>query len=353
MDSNGRVGSRARACAAVLSAVAVGSLMLAPGPARGDLLEKVRDIFGISSGADKVKDGMTEFALTLRETTNQLGALVADLYGGDPVRAARARAVFQGILGRPLNAGEIPALGLSVQIVSNAPSQSSAAASKPYAHPIHVDVWPAGTEADEWVTLRFASKQNTAFIANPINVVGLRAETRDDVKARVLKASSRTALRENMKARGCNVLMNSKALQECAEQAQADTLATAILSVLPEIEAAPAVSTHTHKITGGFFGAILARKPQLEALLKANPDAAVEAWVHDLGPTKKRQDAFKTTNWNAPVSDWLRRCVDSGTQGVGSICYVFVDLKMASIAEYFAYIEDLKKRSASDKKAGS
>jgi hypothetical protein len=65
----------------------------------------------------EVAKGMDVATLNARELTNQFGALVSDLYGPDPARAARARSIFEGVLGRNLAAGEAPRLQLSVILV--------------------------------------------------------------------------------------------------------------------------------------------------------------------------------------------------------------------------------------------
>lgn len=335
------------------SIVVVASVLLvSTGAAVGGLVDNVQEMLGIAKGGDKVKEGMTEMALTLRETTNQFGALAADLHSGGE-RAARARAIFQGILGRAVSAGEAPAIGISVQLVTSAPARGATAAVRQvYPHPLHVDVWPTGTEADEWVKLRFADQKNTAFIANPLNVVTFKAQTPEDVRARVLKTAREARERRNRctgKAFDAEQRDRTSIIEKCAKEYEETFLTDTVLSVLPEVQTAPAVSTHTQKLTGGFFAAILSKKPELEELLKVNPDAAVEAWVHDMGPTRKRLDAFEKTNWRAPISDWLKHCVDTGTGAAGVICYIFVDQKVASMPELYAYYQELKRNAAAKK----
>jgi hypothetical protein len=341
----------------LIALVGCGSLLLPPTVARADFFDKARDFFGISSGAEKVQQGMVELSLNMRETTNQLGALVADLHSGDSARAKRARSIFAGILGQPPAAGETPSIGLSVQLVTRAKQEPGRQqAPKPYSFPLHIDVWPAGTEANIWVEARFVDGKNPAFIHNPINVSRAYAETPEELRARIIKKAidvERDGRASRCFAKQTGGFGTGPVNNWCLTEVEAEGLADVVMTLLPSFQETPAGTVYTHTITGGYFAAILGKKPQLDALLKANPDAMVEAWVHNMAPPKKRLAAFATANWNMPVSDWVKRCYDTKTDGAGVICYAFVDLKVATMSEYYLYIEELRKRAPAAVKAGS
>ncbi|MBT9594577.1 MAG: hypothetical protein IV094_01155 [Vitreoscilla sp.] len=341
--------NRLTTCLPICAAISV--LIASAAPARADVKGIVRDILGIESAGEKVQTGMSEMALTLRETTNQLGALVSDLHSGTSEQKKRAREVFEGILGRKIEEDDMPKIGLSIMVTT--PPNSGPPL------PLHVDMWPAGTDADEWVTLRLLSRRNTSFIQNPLNTASLTPVTPENVRRRVHNAAIeqveklergrvKSCLRKGASASagvgiGATVKIEESALELCRERARAETLAEVVLKLWPEPEAIEASTVFTAQVPGGFFSALIAREDELRQIIKERPGSKVEAWLHDFDNPEKRIGAFSRTNWWSRLEDWVKTCQDTGAVGVGRICWIFVDLKLVTMSEYYQYIEGLKR----------
>jgi hypothetical protein len=295
-----------------------------------DVCKMARDA-GREAAIEMAK-GMDVATLNARELTNQFGALVADLNGKDPVRASRARNIFEGVLGRSLKTGEVPSLQLSVQLVAKAGTT------------LDVDTYVFSRD-DNAVVKKLFDNDKTSFNARRLNASPIEPFTDAVVRKRIEEAARKFTAPNKPMPKQCASLLNpgsanrSSAYLKCRSDAEAQELADLILLLQGTPAALPITSRHADLAPGGVV-AILAPKRQLDALAKLNPSPQLQLWVHDTDSPDKPTVRFRdpVSKQRTPISIQLTelqgqdRCFQTN-KIYGTLCFVWVPLRLESIAE--------------------
>jgi hypothetical protein len=298
--------------------------------------------------AIEVAKGMDVATLNARELTNQFGALVSDLYGGNPERAARARAIFTALLGRDLAQGELPHFQLSVVLVGK-PNEL-----------LDVDTYIFSRDNNEAVKALFANDKSS-FNAHRLNAATVEPLTEEIVRKRVFEAAWQyqqqippmpwncanhpEVVAVYPQAKAAPVFVGnagfgavSAAPSPCVQGIRAYQLGNLILNLQGTPEAQPINSRHTDDAPGGMV-AVLAPRDQLKILASHNPLPRIQIWVHDKDHPEKPTNRFRTADGKSRVpievsaTEMLTsdKCFDT-TRHYGAICFTWVPLRLESIA---------------------
>jgi hypothetical protein len=295
---------------------------------------------GQKAGRDaaiEVVKGLDTATLNAREMTNQFGALVGDLYDtAHPDRMARAKSIFEGVLGRSLQAGEHPKLQVTVILVGN-----------PKLDTLDVDTYLLSRNDDNAIRDLF-SDDKYSFNPERLNASSVEPLTDAVVRARVEKAASEFVASMGM------VDGRSPSGQACLKTfpiaygpayiscVRTKELAELVLTLQGTPAVQPIQSRHTDWAPGG-QAAILAPEKQLKALVQQAHDKAqsmpvLQVWVHDEDHPERPTIHFQntTTKERRPVSIPVDEMISQDKcipikKAFGDICYVWVPLRLEAL----------------------
>lgn len=278
-----------------------------------------------------------------RTLTNQFGALVGDLHGPDKARAARAKSIFEGLLGRKYQAGQNLELQYSVRLIGK-PTDS-----------MEIDSYLFGRDDNEAVKALF-SNDKPAFKGRSLNGTSIEPLTNEVIQKRVEDAveelfspdpecifSQNTfGMRYSQTLSGNKTAPGSHRKQDalCNNKFK-KKLANIVLALQGTPSPVPISNRHTDVAPGGII-ALLVRKKELEEYLKTDIQTPLlEVWVHEAEKPNSATLRFSDPQTKAvkPQRIALREFSDSNkciksSKPHGELCFIWVPLRLEAISEY-------------------
>ena len=294
------------------------------------------------AGADAAREvarGLDIATLNARELTNQFGALVGDLHGPDPVRAARAKSIFEGVLGRKYEPGNEFKLQYSIRLVGS-----------PEAH-VELDSYLFGTDNNDAVKSLFKNDK-PAFKGKRLNGAPLQPVTGEITVSRVQSAAKSyfsqidgcSEHRDfSIEARGTFIADGSIYKAPSDEHCQkklAERLANVALALQEVPQLLPVSNRHTDAAPGG-IAAVLVRRDDLSRLTSSGTPPYLELWVHEADKPNRATLRFSDPHTKAVLPQRIylsefsddEKCVAS-TKPHGDICFLWVPLRLETISKY-------------------
>jgi hypothetical protein len=287
--------------------------------------------------AEVMAKSLDTASLNARELTNQFGALVADLHGTDQPRKARAKSIFQGVLGPNAEVDKQFSLQYSVRLIA-APTVS-----------MEIDSYLFGRDFNEGLQQLFANDK-AVFRSRKLNGTSVVPLSDEETKLRVMAAAKVLEAGEDDRRKKClpEVASTIRGFSEdqrnqqfaarmaaCDQKYRIAALADVVLALRATPSAVPVSNRHTDVAPGGTV-ALLVRQSDLKALKDAK--AKLELWVHEADKPEKPTLRFQDPNTKAVVPQVVdpsefesdTRCIKS-TKPHGNICYLWVPLRLEAI----------------------
>lgn len=317
-------------------------LLVAPQSANADLadwlgLRQIAEDAGRSAAEVLVK-GADLSTRNLAMMTNQFGLLVADFYGDDPTKAARAKKILEGVFGRTLTKTDDVKLQVTAAFSGDIKGSDG----------LCVDIWPFANLDHE--ALKKIAEAGASFHGTPIIAATAPGNTIASVQEKVLKRSkafiSRGKSGRDTYLDVCNkkypgdkdvpgpgvVKKRSKKQEEeyasCLIEEAAQDLTSAIMQVFSMPDIISSRSSATRDLPGGRFVALVVSKQALE---KLKDRLSITVWLHQAGDPNKRIGVFREVIRTIDPVDMLKNIVHTPKHAAPELCYEFIDLKLDAI----------------------
>lgn len=294
---------------------------------------KIAQEFG-REAAIEVARGMDVATLNARELTNQFGALVGDLHGLDAGRAARAKSIFQGVLGDNFDAKQEFDLQYSVRLIGK-PSES-----------MEIDSYVFGRDNNDAVKALFLNDK-PAFKGRKLNGTSIEPLSDAVIQKRVQHAvaiylapiSGCVIGAKGIEPQG-DLFRGDRARKIQCKKTQEEHLANVVLSLQGTPSPIPVTNRFTDVAPGGIV-ALLARKDELTALASKNPAPFLEVWVHVAGKPDSATLRFSdpqtstVTPQKIDLSEFRdpNKCITS-SKPHGDLCFIWVPLRLEAISKF-------------------